>query len=160
MLLSPLSARLDIKSGHAVFSGSQNLGLVLDSHGAPLLHQYYFPTEQLLYVQWFGNITAESVVAGARAVLVTQERLQVPLLLNDKHRATGDWSEALEWLEFEWLPQSCRYGLRAFAYVFVPDLHNQLASVEFVSRCNPQLAIQVFYDTSVARAWLHEQLPQ
>lgn len=133
---------------------AEDLGLVLDAHGAPLLQQFYFPTEQLLYVQWFGNLTAESVVTGAQAVLLTQEQLRFPLLLNNKHGSTGDWSEAMEWLEFEWLPKAYTLGLRAFAYVFAPDLNNQLASLDFVARSSQLLSIQVFYDADTARTWL------
>ncbi|UOG76157.1 hypothetical protein MTX78_06055 [Hymenobacter tibetensis] len=138
----------------------QDMGVLLDAHGAPLLHQFYYPAEQLLYVQWFGNLTAESVVAGAKVVLQTQEKLRFPLLLNNKHGSTGDWSEAMEWLEFEWLPQAYASGLRAFAYVFAPDLNNQLASLEFVARSSQRLAIQVFFDPILAQVWLQQQLPE
>ncbi|WP_375434741.1 hypothetical protein [uncultured Hymenobacter sp.] len=155
-------AQPELAVAHSWFPGpdAQDMGLVLDVHGAPLLQQFYYPTEQLLYVQWFGNLTAESVVTGARAALQTQEKLRFPLLLNDKHDATGDWSEALEWLEFEWLPQAHTLGLRAFAYVFAPDLSNQLASLDFVARSSQLLSIQVFYDTATARTWLQTHLPQ
>ncbi|MBC8085232.1 MAG: hypothetical protein H7Z21_18705, partial [Hymenobacter sp.] len=139
MSLPLLSALPGLESGSASFPDAQDMGVVLDAHGAPLLHQFYFPAEQLLYVQWYGNLTTESVIAGARAVLPVQEKLRNPLLLNDKHRSTGDWTDALEWLEFEWLPQAYAGGLRAFAYVFAPDLHNQLASLEFVARANHTL---------------------
>jgi hypothetical protein len=159
MLLSLLSAQPGLESGHLLSAGAQDLGLVYDAHGAPLLHQFYFPAEQMLYAQWFGNLTAETVVAGARAVLLTQEKLRFPLLLNDKQSSTGDWSEAMEWLEFEWLPQAHSLGLRAFAYVFAPDLNNQLASLEFVARSSQHLSIQVFYDPAIARAWLRTQRP-
>lgn len=114
----------------------------------------------MLYVQWFGNLTVESVVTGANAVLQTQEQLRFPLLLNNKHASTGDWSEAMEWLEFEWLPRAYVLGLRAFAYVFAPDLNNQLASLDFVARSSQLLSIRVFYDDAVARNWLQKHLPQ
>lgn len=148
--------RPEVAFAQSSFPGpdAQELGLVLDAHGAPLLQQFYLPAEQLLYVQWFGNLTADSVVAGAQAVLATQEQLKFPLLLNNKHGSTGDWSEAMEWLEFEWLPQAYRLGLRAFAYVFAPDLNNQLASLDFVARSSQLLSIQVFYDADSARTWL------
>jgi hypothetical protein len=144
-------------SGHTLESSFQDLGLLHDVHGAPLLRQRYYPHEQLLYVQWYGNLTAETVVAGARAVLETQQKLPCLAVLNDKQTSTGDWMEAMEWLEFEWLPQAHELGLRAFAYVFAPDLNNQLASLDFVNRAKQMLAVQVFYDTETALAWLRDQ---
>lgn len=155
-------ARPEVAFARPSFPGpdAQDLGLVLDAHGAPLLQQFYFPAEQLLYVQWFGDLTAESVVTGAQAVLLTQEQLRFPLILNNKHGSTGDWSEAMEWLEFEWLPQAYELGLRAFAYVFAPDLNNQLASLDFVARSSQLLSIRVFCDADAARAWLQTHRPQ
>ncbi|MBO0360185.1 hypothetical protein J0X19_19645 [Hymenobacter sp. BT186] len=157
MLASPLSAHTEQLSGHSLDNNSQDLGLLHDAHGAPLLRQLYYPHEQLLYVQWFGNLTAEGVVTGARAVLETQQKLPCLALLNDKQTSTGDWTEAMEWLEFEWMPQAHGLGLRAFAYVFAPDLNNQLASLDFVNRAKQLLSIQVFYDTETALAWLRNQ---
>ena len=138
--------------------GVQVLGLLRDEHGASLLRQLYYPPEHLLWVQWFGNLTPESVIAGAKAVLTTQQKLRPLLLLNDKSVATGDWSEAMDWVEFEWLPLAQQYDLRAFAYVFSPDMNNQLAALEFLTRVRQQLPIQLFYDLDTAQSWLRAQL--
>lgn len=157
MLASLLSAHTEQLSGHSLDNAPQDLGLLHDTHGAPLLHQLYYPHERLLYVRWFGNLTAETVVTGAQAVLETQQKLPCLMVLNDKQTSTGDWTEAMEWLEFEWLPQAYGLGLRAFAYVFAPDLHNQLSSLDFVNRTSQVLSIQVFYDTDTALNWLRAQ---
>jgi len=144
--------------GYSLPPGVQLLGLLHDKHGAPLLRQLYYTPEQLLWVQWFGNLTPESVITGAKAVLMAQQKLRPLLLLNDKSMATGDWSDAMEWVEFEWLPLARQYDLHAFAYVFSPDMHNQLAALEFFSRVRQQLPIQLFYDIDTAHTWLREQL--
>ncbi|SHL47346.1 hypothetical protein [Hymenobacter psychrotolerans] len=136
---------------------AEHLGLLRDEHGAPLLRLLYYTAESLLYAQWFGNLTAESVVAGARAALVAQQQLQPALLLNDKSVATGDWTESMDWLEVEWLPLTLRHGLRAFAYVFAPDMLNQPSALDFAARVSRQLSIQLFYDLDTALTWLRRQ---
>jgi hypothetical protein len=148
----------DLEPGNSLPAGMQPLGLLRDEHGAPLLRQLSYAPEQLLCVQWFGNLTTESVIAGAKTVLTAQQKLRPALLLNDKSIATGDWNDAMDWVEFEWLPLAQQYGLRAFAYVFSPDVHNQLSALEFFARVRQQLPIQLFYDVDTAHAWLREQL--
>ncbi len=143
---------------HSLPFGTQLLGLLPDEHGAPLLRQLYCPPEQLLCGQWFGNLTSESVIAGAKACLLGMQQVRPALVLNDKSVATGDWTEALDWLEYEWLPLAQQYGMRAFAYVFSPDMHNQLVALEFFTRVRPHVAVKLFYDGKTAHTWLLRHL--
>ncbi|RSK36169.1 hypothetical protein [Hymenobacter metallilatus] len=135
------------------------LGTLPDANGAVLVELLHNPACKLLYVRWFGNLTGREVVYVARESLKLQENMHFALLLNDKTNATGDWSETLEWLEYEWLPQIMAGGLRAIAYVFSPDMHNQLASLEFFERVRQYLPIQLFHDTPSAWQWIRRQPP-
>jgi len=134
-----------------------HLETVLDTHGQPLIAFWHYQSEQVLYARWFGNITAETVVRGAQQATALQSWLHCPFILNDKHEATGDWSEAMTWLEYEWLPQAMKDGLRAVAYVFATDVSNQIVSLEFMKRVQPHIAIEMFYDVSMAWDWLVSQ---
>ena len=145
------------ESEHMLPAGTQQLGLLRDEHGAPLLRLLYYPSESMLYAQWFGNLTPESVIAGAQAALEAQQKLRPALLRNDKSAATGDWSEAMDWLEFEWLPLAIHYGMHAFAYVFAPDMINQPSALEFATRVGQHRPIQLFYDVDTASAGLLKQ---
>ncbi|MFD2786029.1 hypothetical protein [Hymenobacter rubripertinctus] len=133
------------------------LGTLPDANGKPLADIQHSSAHGLLYVQWFGNLTGREVIHVARNYLTLEADLHYPLLLNDKRHSTGDWSEAMEFLEYEWLPQAMQEGLRAVAYVFSPDMHNQLASLEFFERVRQHLAIQLFYDMPAAWQWLRTQ---
>ncbi|UPL49967.1 hypothetical protein [Hymenobacter sublimis] len=133
------------------------LGSLPDAHGHPLVEFHHSPTHQLLYVQWFGNLTGREIIRVARDGLGLHARLRYPLLLNDKSQATGDWSEAMDWLEYEWLPQAMDTGLRAIAYVFSPEVHNQLVSVDFFERVRQQLPIQLFHKLPAAWEWLAQE---
>ena len=137
----------------------QPLNTLTDDSGQPLARIEHDPAHQLLAVHWFGNLTGRQVIQVARSTI----RPGAPgapgayrLLLNDKRQATGDWSEALDWLEYEWLPQALASGLHAVAYVFTPDMHNQLASYRFVERLNLHVHIEIFPDVPGALHWLAE----
>ncbi|SHJ04850.1 hypothetical protein SAMN02745146_2113 [Hymenobacter daecheongensis DSM 21074] len=141
----------------ALSTSYTDLQTVLDEHGRLIASFRHYPNEQLLYIRWSGNLTGKEVIRVAMAGGAIQQELHCPLLLNDKTDATGDWSEALPWLEYEWLPQALAEGLRAFAYVFSPDMQNQIISLEFAERVSKQLPIQLFYDVSTAWEWLRRQ---
>lgn len=156
---TPFSFALPVlKAEQAPPAAPQDLGLLRDAHGAPLVRMLYCPATAMLHTEWFGNLTSETVIKGVKAGLPLQKQLQCPLLLNDKSAATGDWTEAMSWLEYEWLPQAQNNGLRAFAYVFAPDMHNQMSALEFFARASQHLPVQLFYDKNLARQWLEEQL--
>ena len=146
------------ESEQALPANTQQLAFLRDAHGAPLLRQLYYAPEQLLCGQWFGNLTAESVIAGGKSCLQSMQQLRPALVLNDKSVATGDWTEAMDWLEYEWLPLAQQYGMRAFAYVFSPDMHNQLAALEFFTCVRQHVAIKLFYDADSAHSWLLKHL--
>ncbi|MCB2408322.1 hypothetical protein [Hymenobacter lucidus] len=133
------------------------LGTVVDDHGQLIASFRHYPDQQLLYIRWTGNLTGLEVIKVAKAAGPIQQQYHCPLLLNDKTDSTGDWSEALPWLEYEWLPVAMEEGLRAFAYVFSPDLQNQFISVEFAEHVGQHLPIQLFYDVSTALEWLRRQ---
>ncbi|HEX8349273.1 MAG TPA: hypothetical protein VF598_04885 [Hymenobacter sp.] len=137
------------------------LTTIADAHGHLLVEFWHYQAEQVLYARWFGNLTAEEVIRGAEQAAVLQSWLHSPFILNDKHQATGDWSEAITWLEYEWLPQAMHDGLHALAYVFASDVSNQIVSRAFAKRLEPHLPIQLFYDVPKAWGWLRRQpLPE
>jgi hypothetical protein len=137
----------------------QHTGTLLDEHGNHLVELFYAAEQELLQVQWFGNITGREVIYVAKEFQKLQKKLQVSLLLNDKSHATGDWADCMEWLEYDWLPQVITEGLRAVAYVFSPDIGSHSASIEFSGRVGQHLPIKLFFDVASAREWLDTQIP-
>ena len=132
---------------------------VYDVLGQLIATAYYHPQDELLYVVWTGHITNVEVIQVAEAFLQLQTIRTIRRLYNDKVATTGDWAEALPWLEFEWLPKAILNGLCAVAYVLSPDISNQLISRRFADRVRPHLPIHMFYDydKETALAWLRAQ---
>ncbi len=118
----------DLPSAFAPASASDltpaGLHQLLDMHGAPLADFDYAPGSDLLVLRWRGHLTGESMVRGARAHLALAPFAGRPLprrLLCDHRQASGDWSEALPLLHYEWLPQVLARGTRALAHVYSLD---------------------------------------
>ncbi|GAC1603854.1 MAG: hypothetical protein NVS3B25_32770 [Hymenobacter sp.] len=125
-----------------------------DRHGAPLAEYLYYPDYELLYVRWHGHLTGSEVIRGVQQGAQWRNQLRYSLILNDKSDAGGDWSDALPWLEFEWLPLALNAGVKAMAYVFSPDRENRFASQQFITAVRPHLDIEVFEDVEMALGWL------
>ena len=125
-----------------------------DNYGAPLAEYYFFPDNALLYVCWHGHLTAAEVIRGVLEGTRLLEEHAFQRVLNDKRDTGGDWSEALPWLQYEWLPKAVEAGLRAIAYILSPDLEAQIVSHEFVEAVQSQIQISLFTNEEDAREWL------
>ena len=128
-----------------------------DRFGAPLADFYYLPPGQVLYIRWHGNLTAAEVIRGVMEG--TKLMVQYPFvrILNDKRETSGDWREALPWLEYEWLPLAVARGIRAIAYLLSPDLESQIVSQEFMDDISRQVHTALFMNEEPARRWLLQQ---
>lgn len=131
-----------------------------DSHGAALAEYFYYPNQELLYVRWHGQLTGAEVVRAVQQGGQWRNQLKYSLILNDKSDTGGDWSDALPWLQYEWLPQALAAGVKALAYLFSPDRENQFASHDFMAAMRPHLAIEQFESLEEALVWLQQQRPQ
>jgi hypothetical protein len=134
---------------------SQRLLTFTDSHGALLAEFDYYPTQELLHVRWHGHLTAAAVIEGVRAGIALRQSGAAPRrLLDDKSGATGEWQDALPWVQYEWLPGAVAGGLIAVAYVRSPDTATQLTSLNFVNALRQLLPVGIFPDATAARHWL------
>ena len=105
-----------------------HLTTIADGYGAPLAEYYFFPDNMLLYICWHGQLTAAEVIRGVMEGTRLLEQHAFKRVLNDKRDTGGDWSEALPWLEYEWLPKAVAAGLRAIAYILSPNLDAQIVT--------------------------------
>ena len=128
-----------------------------DRYGAPLAEFYYMPQGQLLYIHWHGNLTANEVIHAVSEGSKLSAMHSFTRVLNDKRETSGDWSEALPWLEYEWLPQAVAGGIRAIAYLLSPDLKSQIVSQEFMDNIGRQVHTALFRHEEPARLWLLQQ---
>ncbi|MGY3089504.1 hypothetical protein ACVWYF_002552 [Hymenobacter sp. UYAg731] len=130
------------------------LTTLADGYGAPLAEYYFFPDHASLYICWHGQLTAAEVIRGVREGTRLLEQHSFQRVLNDKRDTGGDWSEALPWLEYEWLPMAVAVGLRAIAYILSPNLEAQIVSHTFVEAVQSQIQISLFTNEEDAQHWL------
>ena len=128
-----------------------------DKLGADLVEYFFYPEDELMDVHWHGHLTGDAIVRGVEQGGKWREQFSYAYVLNDKSDTSGDWSDALPWLEYEWLPQAVKVGVQAMAYVFSPDRDNQFASQELVEALRPHMAIALFEDRNLALEWLEQQ---
>ncbi|WP_460610330.1 STAS/SEC14 domain-containing protein [Hymenobacter terrigena] len=131
-----------------------HLTTLADRYGAPLAEYYFFPDHVLLYIRWHGQLTAAEVIRGVVEATRLLEEHRFERVLNDKRDTGGNWSEALPWLEYEWLPKAVAAGLRAIAYILSPNLDAQIVSKEFVEAVQGQIQISLFTNEEDAQHWL------
>ncbi|MCX2740044.1 hypothetical protein [Pontibacter anaerobius] len=110
--------------------------------------------------KWYGHITASDVVTASKVYLALLQTYPCPdKLLNDKTNVTGDWSEANDWLEFEWLPQVIHAGLRCLSHIYSSNMFSRLSARDLYLRVTPRLQMQNFNDRNEGLYWLLTSLP-
>jgi hypothetical protein len=132
---------------------------ILDAHGALLADFDYYAGLDLLHVCWHGHLTAEAVVRGAKASLHLFAGAPLPArLLSNHQQVTGEWGEALPWLQYEWLPAACARGIRSVAHLLAPNTASQLINYpggpEFIQAIRHELRAQSFRQAEPAWQWL------
>lgn len=110
--------------------------------------------QDYIEAKWSGHLTADSIVTAATLYLSLLHKTPVFKLLNDKTEATGDWEDANDWLEFEWLPKATKSGLLAIAHVYSNNMFSRLSSRDLVQRLTPYIQVKNFNSPALAKAWL------
>lgn len=113
-----------------------------------------YQREDYLVAKWHGHITSEDVVVAAMAYCQLIRTHPCTKLLNDKSEITGEWEEANDFLEFDWIPAVVQAGLRSIAHVYSQNMLSCSSEYELFLRAAPQLQIANFTNVSLAEAWL------
>ncbi len=117
----------------------------------------HVPEKDWIYIKYCGHLNAADVIAAAERELELQKELRVPKILNDKSEVTGDWEEANDWLEYEWLPIATANGLRYFSMVLSRDLHDLGPAQDLEKRFPPICQAKLFRNPNQAAAWLESK---
>lgn len=130
-----------------------------DVHGALLADFDHFPTLDLLHIRWHGHLTADALVQGAQAGLALFAGQPLPRrLLSNHSQVTGEWAEALPWLQYEWLPEATGRGVRALAHVLAKSNTSHFVSyrgsLEFTTALKQTMCTASFRNLEPAWHWL------
>lgn len=130
-----------------------------DLHGALLADFDHFPTLDLLHIRWHGHLTPDALVQGAQAGLALFAGQPLPRrLLTNHSQVTGEWAEALPWLQYEWLPEVAGRGVRALAHVLAKSNTSHFVSYqgsqEFTLAVKQAMCAASFRNLEPAWQWL------
>jgi hypothetical protein len=114
----------------------------------------YDVVEDVLYADWTGDQTKESVMDGCERILLHLRRQRCGKVLNDNTRVTSIWDDAAEWVAVDWFPRMHKAGCRYFAWVYSPNLYSKLSADKSLGYGVKGVIVTTLESIDTARAWL------
>lgn len=124
--------------------------LVLEPH----ITIHYNALDDILYADWTGEQTKDSVVDGCEKILHYLNHYKSIKVLNDNTHVTSIWSEASEWVAADWFPRMNNAGCKFFAWVYSPNIYSKLSADETLKYGIRDVITITFQHKDTAEAWL------
>jgi hypothetical protein len=130
---------------------------LINELGRVYLQLEYDAKNRWVSINWIGEQSYASILAGADAGLDYIRDNACCCLLNDNRQITGSWSEhAVEWAVANWAPRAIQAGLTHMANVVSPEslaaIYAEVMHLDLAER----LQVRQFNTMALAQAWLHE----
>ncbi|MFD3001359.1 hypothetical protein ACFS7Z_13375 [Pontibacter toksunensis] len=114
----------------------------------------YDVVEDVLYADWTGDQTKESVMDGCDKMLYYLKLHHCKKVLNDNSRVTSIWDDASEWVAVDWFPRMHKAGCRHFAWVYSPNQYSRLSADKSLGYGIRGVIATTFDSKETALAWL------
>ncbi|MDQ2769256.1 MAG: hypothetical protein M3Y54_02000 [Bacteroidota bacterium] len=134
-----------------------HLTTLADKYGERLVDLYYVEADALLFLRWHGHVTADEIVRAITEGGQWRTRYTYQRILNDKRAASGEWSEALPWIQYEWTPRAVARGIRAMADIVSLQIGDRPVTEAFAQAVRDQLPVAVFTNEAEALRWIRSQ---
>lgn len=113
------------------------------------------PVLDIIDTHWEGYASQQDLKVACELGLEILEKTGCAYKLNDNSVLTGPWSQAVGWLEEEWLPRAMNAGLKYLAHVANKHSYGETAGeVMHISKIGRQLEYRMFFFREEAIAWL------
>ncbi|MDJ0367641.1 hypothetical protein QMK33_21045 [Hymenobacter sp. H14-R3] len=129
---------------------------ITNAFGKVFISIDYDRANSLIYNDWRGYQTLESIMAGANACLGELQQFKCPYLLNDNTNVTGPWDHAVAWIAQDWTPRAMALGLTHFAHVVSPESFAALSAEAMFTSIGTSFQMRIFGSVPAARQWLRE----
>ncbi|WP_151086887.1 STAS/SEC14 domain-containing protein [Hymenobacter baengnokdamensis] len=116
----------------------------------------YDRANHLIYNDWQGYQTLESIILGANAYLDELVRYKCPYLLNDNTNLMGPWDHAVTWIAEDWTPRAIALGLTHFAHVVSSESFAALSAEAMFTSIGTSFQMRIFGSRTQARQWLRD----
>ncbi|WP_207433844.1 hypothetical protein [Sabulibacter ruber] len=120
----------------------------------PYIIIQYDVVNDLIYADWSGEQTKESVIDGCEEILRCLTLYNCHKVLNDNTHVKGMWSDAAEWVALDWIPRLGKAGCRFLAHVYSPDVYAKLSADKAVEFGLKDVMVTTFQGKVTAEAWL------
>lgn len=127
-----------------------------NAFGKVFLTMEYEADNNLLYNNWLGYQTVDSIMKGANTALELMAQTRCPYLLNDNTNITGPWGHAVAWIAEDWTPRAIAVGLTHFAHVVSPESFAALSAETMAASVGDSFRMRIFGSVPAARQWLRE----
>jgi len=112
-----------------------------------------FYQEGFLHVNWKGYLSVGQVQEGCELILRTMLTQQCFLSINDNRAVKGSWTQAIKWLEMNFMPRLVESGVQKIAFLYAQH-QSARYSVDRLLEVNDQYYGQTFDDFKQATNWL------
>lgn len=124
--------------------------LILEPH----ITIHYNAVDDILYADWTGEQTNETVRDGCEKVLHYMKQFRCQKILNDNTNVTSIWSEAADWVATDWFPRMGAAGCKFFAWIYSPNIYSKLSTDEALKYGTGSVITITFKNKETAQAWL------
>jgi len=109
--------------------------------------------EQFLHADWQGYISVEQVQEGCEVIFKAVNETQCFKAINDNRKVKGSWTQAIRWLEQNFMPRLVEIGIQKIAFLY-SEHQSARYSVDRLLEVNDQYKAQTFEDFNEATQWL------
>ncbi|MEM6800322.1 MAG: LytTR family DNA-binding domain-containing protein [Bacteroidota bacterium] len=117
--------------------------------------KYY--KDSFLYIDWKGYISVDQVKEACEIILDIVVSKNCFYAINDNRKVKGSWTQAIKWLEHDFMPRVVSKGIKKIAFLYSPH-QSARYSVDRLLEVNDQYEAQTFDDYQEACRWLKGQL--
>ncbi|MFD2513261.1 hypothetical protein ACFSRY_05240 [Pontibacter locisalis] len=104
---------------------------------------------------WYSSASKQDLKQAVAAGLEVHEGTRCPYRLNDNTDFSSPWTDAVAWLEEDWLPRAYKAGIRFLAHVARPDSFGEAAGEALVKgKIGSVIEVQYFSNRQDALEWL------
>ncbi len=127
---------------------------ILNAFGKVVLTVEYNAAQRLVYNNWQGYQTMDSIVKGANACLEVIAQHRCARLLNDNRLVVGPWNHATDWIAQDWTPRAVALGLTHFAHVVSEESFAAMSAEMMYEKISGSFRMRIFGDFEEAKKWL------
>ncbi len=113
----------------------------------------YYCEDNFLHIDWQGYISVEQVKEGCELIVEAVQSKQCYQAINDNRKVKGSWTQAIKWLEQDYMPRLVKFGVQKVAFLYSPH-QSARYSVDRLLEVNDQYQAQTFEEFDEASDWL------